>query len=63
MAHTDAESFPELIREAVRGHLRHLASTYRDAMAGPGASLAPVRPDDVPGCTVRCGLRITRTRT
>ncbi|MER6730810.1 SAV_2336 N-terminal domain-related protein [Streptomyces puniciscabiei] len=62
VAHTDAESFPELIREAVRGHLRHLADTYPDAMAGPGASLAPVRPDDVPGCTVRCELRITRTR-
>ncbi|WP_208901054.1 SAV_2336 N-terminal domain-related protein [Streptomyces incarnatus] len=62
VAHSDAESFRELIREAVRGHLRHLADTYPDAMAGPGASPVPVRPDDVPGCTVRCELRITRTR-
>ncbi|MCC5476064.1 SAV_2336 N-terminal domain-related protein [Streptomyces barringtoniae] len=59
---TDAPSFPELIREAVRGRLRHLASTHPDATAGSRVSLPPVRPEDVPGCTVRCELRITRTR-
>ncbi|MFF3915597.1 hypothetical protein ACFYZB_19265 [Streptomyces sp. NPDC001852] len=62
VAQPGAESFPELIREAVRGRLRHLASTYPDAVAGSRASLAPLRPEDVPGCTVRCELRIMRAR-
>ncbi|MEV6111519.1 SAV_2336 N-terminal domain-related protein [Streptomyces sp. NPDC052109] len=62
VAHPDAASFPELIREAVRGRLRDLASTHPDATAGPRVSLPPLRPGDVPGCTVRCELRITRTR-
>ncbi|MGW7523825.1 SAV_2336 N-terminal domain-related protein [Streptomyces sp. NPDC054783] len=60
--HPDASMFPELIRKAVRGRLRHLASTRPDAAAGPRVSLPPVRPEDVPGCTVRCELRITRAR-
>ncbi|MFE8943761.1 SAV_2336 N-terminal domain-related protein [Streptomyces sp. NPDC007856] len=60
VAHSDAASFPELIRELVRGRLRHLAATHPDAMPGARISLAPVRPDDVPGCTVRWELRITR---
>ncbi|MEU9477805.1 SAV_2336 N-terminal domain-related protein [Streptomyces sp. NPDC048191] len=62
VAHADAEPVPELIREAVRGRLRHLASTGADALAGSPLSLAPVRPDDVPGCTVRWEARITRAR-
>ncbi|MGW1914303.1 hypothetical protein ACWCQS_27140 [Streptomyces sp. NPDC002076] len=62
VVHSDAASFLELIRELVRGRLRHLASTRPDAASGSRLSLAPMPADAVPGCTFRWDLTITRTR-